>query len=179
MSKYKLKQGDTFSNWVIIDNNVYKNYRNRSAYKCKCSCGYTTYIEAASLFNSKSSKCKNCCYKGLETLSGDYFSKIRNGAVRRNIEFNISIEYIYNIFIHQDGKCALSGATIILDRSSSNRQKGAVIQTASLDRIDSSKGYIEGNVQWVHKDLNMMKQSFSQEYFIELCKKVTEHENNK
>jgi len=45
-------------------------------------------------------------------------------------------------------------------------------QTASLDRIDSSKGYIEGNVQWVHRKINMMKQSYTQEEFIELCQAV-------
>lgn len=44
--------------------------------------------------------------------------------------------------------------------------------SASLDRIDSSKGYEQGNVQWVHKDINNMKQSFSQDKFIDWCKKV-------
>lgn len=47
-----------------------------------------------------------------------------------------------------------------------------------LDRIDSSKGYIEGNVQWVHKDVNMMKQNYSQKYFIEMCKKIYETNKN-
>jgi len=41
--------------------------------------------------------------------------------------------------------------------------------TASLDRIDSSKGYIEGNVQWVHKMVNMSKQQYTQEEFINMC----------
>ena len=44
--------------------------------------------------------------------------------------------------------------------------------TASLDRIDSSKGYVEGNVQWVHKMINMSKQQYSQEEFIDMCKAV-------
>jgi archaellum component FlaC len=47
--------------------------------------------------------------------------------------------------------------------------------TASLDRVDSAKGYIKGNVQWVHKDINMMKQQYSQEYFIQMCRLTTEH----
>jgi hypothetical protein len=41
--------------------------------------------------------------------------------------------------------------------------------TASLDRIDSSRGYIEGNVQWVHKMANMCKQHYSQKRFIDMC----------
>lgn len=44
--------------------------------------------------------------------------------------------------------------------------------TASLDRIDNTKGYLEDNVQFVHKDINRMKWAHSQQYFIELCSKV-------
>lgn len=46
--------------------------------------------------------------------------------------------------------------------------------TASLDRIQNDKGYIEGNVQWVHKDINRMKNIFEQNYFIDICKKIIE-----
>ena len=47
--------------------------------------------------------------------------------------------------------------------------------TASLDRIDSSKGYIEGNVQWVHKRVNLMKGNMSTENFIEWCNLVVKN----
>lgn len=42
----------------------------------------------------------------------------------------------------------------------------------SLDRIDSKKGYVVGNVQWVHKDINRMKNTFPQDYFIQVCKQI-------
>jgi hypothetical protein len=51
----------------------------------------------------------------------------------------------------------------------------SVEHTASLDRIDSSKGYCEDNVQWVHKDINRMKNTFDQDYFISLCKLIAEN----
>lgn len=44
--------------------------------------------------------------------------------------------------------------------------------TASLDRIDSSSGYGLENIQWLHKDINIMKNVHSQDYFLSLCKKV-------
>jgi len=53
----------------------------------------------------------------------------------------------------------------------------SIIRTASLDRIDSSKGYVKGNLQWVHKDINMMKNHYNQKYFIEICKKVATNAN--
>lgn len=46
-------------------------------------------------------------------------------------------------------------------------------KTASLDRIDSGKGYEVGNVQWLHKDVNMMKRHYSTDYFKHLCRLVS------
>lgn len=49
--------------------------------------------------------------------------------------------------------------------------------TASLDRIDSNKGYNKENIQWVHKYINKMKMDFNQDYYIEMCRKVSNYEN--
>lgn len=53
-------------------------------------------------------------------------------------------------------------------RPSMNNQS----KTASLDRIDSSLGYIEGNVQWINKEINYMKMDLPQDKFIEWCEKI-------
>ena len=50
--------------------------------------------------------------------------------------------------------------------------------TASLDRIDSSKGYIKGNIQWVLKDINLMKGSTDEDYFKFLCGLVKNKNKN-
>jgi len=42
----------------------------------------------------------------------------------------------------------------------------------SIDRIDSSKGYVEGNIQLVCRAVNYAKHALSQQEFIELCKEV-------
>ena len=47
-----------------------------------------------------------------------------------------------------------------------------------MDRIDPDKGYIPDNIQLVDKRINMMKQSLSQEEFIDLCCKVADHYRN-
>lgn len=63
--------------------------------------------------------------------------------------------------------CALSGIPIIYKKH--NKDSDA---TASLDRIDSSKGYVKGNVQWVHKDVNKIKNNLSEKRLMELCKSI-------
>ena len=51
--------------------------------------------------------------------------------------------------------------------------------TASLDRIDSSKGYVPGNIQCVHKDINALKTDFSEERFLELIHMIAAHDQVK
>lgn len=48
-------------------------------------------------------------------------------------------------------------------------------RTASLDRIDSTKGYVEGNVQWIHKRLNIMKGKSTDVTFIKDCERVVRY----
>jgi ribosomal protein S14 len=97
-------------------------------------------------------------YKGV--LRASFVHKYKTGAETRGIEWSVEFEDLADLLIEQDFKCALSGTPI---------QAMEISNNASLDRIDSSKGYVKGNVQWVLSEINMMKQQYSQERFIELC----------
>jgi len=112
-------------------------------------------------------------YTGCGDLSGTYLKNIKKNAKDRNMEMSVSKEYLWNLFLRQDGKCAISGEPIFLEKSYC---KGNV-QTASLDRIDSNKGYIEGNVQWVHKLVNRIKWHLSDREFLMWVDKI--HDFNK
>jgi hypothetical protein len=115
--------------------------------------------------------------KGTTHISRTYFSIIKQHAQckqrkSRNYEFNITIEYITELLIQQNFKCALSGLPIVAGYDISK-------MTASLDRIDNKKGYVPSNIQWVHKDINWLKQDFEENYFIMLCKNVAKHHKDK
>lgn len=84
----------------------------------------------------------------------------------KEIPFNLDIEHLDEIWEKQEGKCVYTGVPLKFANAASSNA------TASLDRIDSSKGYEYGNVQFVHKDANIMKMDFSSERFIEVCKMV-------
>jgi hypothetical protein len=47
----------------------------------------------------------------------------------------------------------------------------------NIDRIDSNQGYIEGNIQWVHKDVNIMKMKMTDEKFIGWCHIISKFNN--
>lgn len=114
-------------------------------------------------------------WSGVGLLSGSYFLSLKNGARGRKIEFNITKDYLWNKYLEQNGQCSLTGVDIsLIPRSSKNKAK----QWASVDRIDSSIGYIESNIHWVHKRINDMKWDLKLDRFIELCTKIHNNSEN-
>lgn len=106
-------------------------------------------------------------WQGVGDLSKTYFNRIEKGAKDRNLDFDIDIESMWNLFLQQDGKCALTGLDLLLG----HHRK----QTGSLDRIDSTMGYTKNNVQWIHKHVNIMKGNIPQDVFIEMCHQISKH----
>lgn len=126
-----------------------------------CGCSKDRYKK----MTGKNSK----LFKGYEEIPGRTWYTIKARAAKRSKVFDISIEYVWNLFIAQNKKCALSGLDIRFGQS--NRKN--IETTASLDRIDNKKGYVVGNVQWVHKTVNIMKNVYDQDHFISMCERIT------
>lgn len=102
---------------------------------------------------------------GAHNFSINRLHRLQRSAKERGYEFSIDIPYLCNLFEDQKHMCAITGDLI------------DSIDDASLDRIDSTKGYIEGNVQWVTKQANLSKHVMSMSELIEFCKKVLNHAN--
>jgi hypothetical protein len=161
------------------------NYGNyKISWICECVCGKIVKRRQSDLFSNNTFSC-GCMHKhkhlqpnqfsqwkGCGELDGSHFAEIKNRAKTHNHEFNITIEYLWELFLAQNRQCKLTNLPLTLLTQRRKRKPGAE-QTGSLDRIDSNKGYIEGNVQWIHKDVNRMKNYYSQDYFIEICRLVT------
>lgn len=120
---------------------------------------------------------KNPTWKGYKKISGRLFTQIKRSAGIRNIDFNITIEYIYDLYEKQGAICALSGLNLSLPCSDEHYVTGNY--TASLDRIDSNKGYTKDNIQWVHKWINRMKQNLQENEFLYLCSCIVENNKDK
>ena len=129
---------------------------------------YTNHVEDHTKYGKGKT---NSLYAGYKELSGAHWGLMKAAAKKRGYKFDITIEQAWDLLVSQDNLCALSGLPIHLYGRAASRAK----QNASLDRIDNKLGYTLDNVQWVHKHLNNMKLTHSQEYFIELCTAVAEH----
>lgn len=88
-------------------------------------------------------------------------------AKKRTKDVEIDVEYLKEIWELQDGKCKYTHVNLTHPNSSVSEKNYNYM--ASLDRIDSSKGYIKGNVQFVSVSVNWLKNSMGdnhiQEFF--------------
>jgi nicotinamide riboside kinase len=106
-------------------------------------------------------------WQGHGRIPKTYWSNVRNGARMRKIPFALIIEEAWELYLAQEGRCALTGQEIGFESHKSN--------TASLDRISPDAGYHVGNVQWLHRDVNCAKQSLTNTEFIDLCRAVADY----
>lgn len=167
-------EGQQFGQWTVLKYGGI--IKNNSYWYCRCSCGFEKLVKAQYLINGTSTKCQQCAFhkrENLNTICKTHWKIIKYNANKRNILFNVTKEQCYDLIINQNFKCALSGVDLYLSKNESEHLEGKT--TASLDRIDSNKGYEIGNLQWLHKDINIMKHTFDQEYFIKVCNNIVNY----
>ncbi len=153
------------------------NHKKRTYWKCKCDCGNYKIVEAGHLRYGRTVSCgceqyqhgkDNISWKGHGEIPKSLYNRINSNAKRRGISMELSLKDLWELFIKQNRKCSLSDLPLDFTYGRNQKHKG----TASLDRIDSTKGYVKGNVQWVHKDVNWMKQDYSNDYFLSMCQRI-------
>lgn len=140
----------------------------------RCDCGKEKILNASALVAGLTKSCG--CLKserlrqGVGNLSQAYWRKVEKAALQRGLEFAITKTQAYALFQQQHGICALSGVPIELYPNQDRYQ----LQTASLDRIDSSRGYTPDNIQWVHKRVNFLKRDYTETELVFWCTKIAE-----
>lgn len=118
-------------------------------------------------------KCNSCANRDnnfagkYERIPITWFETKRRGGLSRGYNWDLTIEFIWDLYVKQNGKCALSGFEIGWP------DKG-LTSTVSIDRMDNSEGYLTTNVHLVHKDVNMMKGRLDLDRFTELCKAIAD-----
>jgi len=205
--RIEIKKDEIYGCYQILDIEPYflDKYPNRGHLKVKCiNCNHIQLKRRDVVLNQRALKCRKCSnieklknlidsgkinrkgysakgHRGIGNLSKTQYSKYKWSAKKRNIEWSkeITLDYLWNLFLEQEGKCALSGLDLKItgdDHEPITNKNGNINTnldlTASLDRIDSGIGYVIGNLQWVHVRVNFMKNTYNQEEFIDMCIKI-------
>ena len=106
-----------------------------------------------------------------------WFLKCCRSKARKNPRkcVGITLEHLRSVWEKQNGICPYSGWKLILPDTTNGWETGESIYNASLDRINSSLGYIEGNVQFVARVINNAKGTLPEKEFCEMLDAIAEY----
>jgi hypothetical protein len=115
-------------------------------------------------YECRNIKRRNNAHEKSKSISfEEVFKQLLYGAKQRHIkknfidEFNLTTEYLLKVYNEQGGKCYISGRKLLTEINNIDR--------VSIDRIDSQKGYIQGNIGLACWGANNIKQDLSMDEF--------------
>ncbi len=161
--------GQTFHDLEVLRFDRLDASKNK-VWLCRCVCGAEVGVKATVLRQGRKKSC-GCRrypkgsgvynYSGYGDISGTRFCGIKNNALARGIDFRVTIGELWALSEAQRHTCAMTGLPVSF-----------VDGSASVDRIDPAGCYERSNLQIVHRDVNMMRNKYSLERFVEICRLV-------
>lgn len=89
----------------------------------------------------------------------------------RECEYSLSEQDIVSMREHQNNRCVYSGVVLQWCQNTTNQ--------ASIDRIDSTKGYHIDNIQLVAWQVNQMKSDMTHDEFLRIIRTIAEYQQKK
>lgn len=163
--------------------------KKKSVRFCSKSCGTKFRLEnsdlgegicphCGDLFKKKSSNQKMCgktkCHTKAQVIkSYNYLNGNKDAYIslllKKKERSKLTLDYILSLYDKQGGKCALSGKEMTFIKIPNSDK---VHTNLSIDRIDSSKPYGEGNIQLVCAVTNLMKTTLTMSELVDWCKSI-------
>jgi hypothetical protein len=167
-------------------NRVYKSKNTGRHWSCRCDCGKIVSVMTSSLMRGSTLSCG--CYNS--DASSKRFSKpfgvasfnvlfksYKYNAEKREKSFCISSDRFYELTKQDCYYCGQEPKNKI-KASHYNEKHGDYIYNG-IDRIDSSKGYEEGNVVPCCGTCNIMKMALPQQEFLDHIERIHNYQKEK
>jgi hypothetical protein len=130
--------------------------------------GYMGYCKAC---NNERNKRYRKQEATLDRACKRVYSYLHRRVRSKGFDLDFDSKYLEELFNVQEGLCAYTGDILELNAGYRN--------TLSVDRVDSSKGYIKDNVVLTTWEVNNCKQDLSLEDFRSLCERVLKNVSDK
>ncbi len=168
--------GFTFGILTVIES-AGKNERGFPLWLCKCECGKDKISTQSSLRQGTVRSCgclvknRKRIYSKEESTWRSLWSSLVHRAKKRSVKLTIEYsEWKEQLTSYPD--CYYCGREP-QSRDLLHLTSGAPITTHGIDRIDSSKGYVAGNIRTCCRQCNTGKMDYSEDEFISMCKMVS------
>ena len=171
MGKFQDLTGKIFGKLKVIKRvGSKKTGKNASTatWECLCECGNTKIVDTHSLNYNQTSSC-GCKFQHKDRTIPAFHSllnKYKQRAKARKLEFNITEVRFKELTSNTCFYCGESPSKICKEKCNSNYTYNGI------DRLDSNKGYIEGNIVTCCWKCNAAKNDMSIEEFKTWIKEV-------
>lgn len=167
MKKYDDYIADTFGKWTVtgIKRVQYGKGPSRRIFTLRCECGSEGQATASDLNHARTTMCRDCSYKENYRLSpstaaiNKEYGNYQRNADKKGLTLSISREEFENLILSKCFYCDREPFRKLISSWDSVLANG-------IDRIDSSVGYIEGNIRTCCWDCNRMKGDLAEEDFL-------------
>ncbi len=112
----------------------------------------------------------NLFFRELSNRCKQRYSGLAVREIGGSIEYDITSDFLKELYKKQDGRCAISGIKM-LTLVGSGRQK----LNASVDRINCNVSYNKNNVRLVCAHINMMRGNLEISELLEFCDKILKY----
>ena len=170
-TKYEIRIGVTYNSWTVIEklpNQIRQRANNKTIrqtrYLCQCKCGRRSEVTGAALWCNASLGCRNCKQMPRkpngEAAWNRVYGRYKNDAVRRHLEFSLSIEEFKRICTKDCTYCGFPPSNI-----GGARETTGLVEYNGIDRVDNVVGYIPGNMVTCCFQCNKSKGTLTVEEF--------------
>ena len=192
--------GKTYNNWYVIE---YSHTKGKITYwKCRCElCKKEYIVDGRNVRSGRSKSCVTCARevtreanKGMRKV-GDrtkypveetpwryLMTRYKKDAKRRGIEFDLSFNTFKTLTTSNCNYCGIEPSktvnTLKNHKLSEERKAQGTITYNGIDRIDSSKDYVEENVTSCCSICNTAKLNMSVQEFKEWINRIHSNINN-
>lgn len=166
--------------WEVLENDLYKSFGNQTMRACRvrCRCGTIAVRTYGELRCGRSPSC-GCKSKqrSIETVWRQLYDKIK----RRGWDFHLTLSQLRAVTQLPCVYCGKEPSNIFrLKYNDGGGYKRGVdpsmeIRWSGLDRVDSTKGYVYGNVVPCCGECNGMKSNLPLDVFLALIERIRLH----
>ena len=144
----------------FVDNKkVHRRYKCTKCKKCKS-------------IHYEKRKLQNRGKRDLDRLLLERWHGVKDRAKKKGLIMNFEWIYLKELWIKQNGLCVITGLPMTYTMCC-----GRVSTNVSVDRIDSTKGYIKENIQLICMAVNQMKSDLSLSELFFFCSKILKNNN--
>lgn len=146
--------------------------RGKTKFYCNKSCSGKQHNSHLDKYKSYFKNTKHTRQPDIYSNFRWYLKCVRQHSKKRGHTYDIDLDYLKNLWEIQQGICPFTKQKLELRTHTSTSTANPY--SASLDRIDNTKGYIKGNVRFVALIFNYARNTFTDSDVIKFCQQVTE-----